>query len=138
MSSLVVWLILAPLAGGVIALAGKVLGAKPVFSVLALSALAAGAIVLAATFGSVGSNTELRYAMGGWTAVRALTPTGITVTVDRTTDVSDLNPGDGVCDVSVNAGDQCNLRGAIEELNAAGQGPDSAVVQVTVAAIAVA
>lgn len=60
---------------------------------------------------------------GGWTAVRALTPTGITVTVDRTTDFSDMNPGDGVCDVSVNAGDQCSLRAAIEELNALG--PDA-------------
>lgn len=42
------------------------------------------------------------------------------VTVNQTGDFSDRNPGDGICDVSVNAGDQCSLRAAIEELNALG------------------
>lgn len=61
--------------------------------------------------------------IGGWTVTRAMIPTGITVTVNQTSDVSDMNPGDGICDVSVNAGDQCTWRAAIEELNAFG--PDA-------------
>lgn len=61
--------------------------------------------------------------IGGWTAVRASVPTGITVTVNRVGDGSDLTPGDGICDASANAGEQCTLRAAIEELNALG--PDA-------------
>lgn len=45
---------------------------------------------------------------------------GTTVTVNQTGDLSDQNPGDGICDVAVDAGDQCSLRAAIEELNALG------------------
>ncbi|MCI0399218.1 MAG: hypothetical protein L0332_18805 [Chloroflexi bacterium] len=59
--------------------------------------------------------------LGGWAVALAAAPTSSTVTVNQTSDVSDLNAGDGVCDVSVNVGDQCTLRAAIEELNA--QGP---------------
>ena len=54
-------------------------------------------------------------------AVPTLTTTSLTLTVNRTGDSPDLNPGDGLCDASVNAGEQCSLRAAIEELNA--QGP---------------
>ncbi|MBE7531416.1 MAG: hypothetical protein HND44_04925 [Chloroflexi bacterium] len=61
--------------------------------------------------------------IGGWTVARALVPTGVTLTVNWTTDANDMNPGDGICDVSVNGGEQCNLRAAIEELNALG--PDA-------------
>ncbi len=58
----------------------------------------------------------------GRAAVQAAV-TSLTVTVNRTGDGSDLNPGDGLCDASVNVGEQCSLRAAIEELNA--QGPDA-------------
>jgi hypothetical protein len=61
--------------------------------------------------------------VGGWTAVQVLAGGGLTLTVNMLSDISDMNPGDGICDVSVNAGDQCNLRAAIEELNALG--PDT-------------
>jgi hypothetical protein len=44
----------------------------------------------------------------------------LTFTVNRTGDGSDLNPGDGICDASVNAGEQCSLRAALEELNSQG------------------
>lgn len=41
------------------------------------------------------------------------------VAVTGTGDVSDYNPGDGVCDVDpATAGDQCTLRAALEETNA--------------------
>lgn len=59
----------------------------------------------------------------GWRLTRAVYAVSTTVTVDRTSDASDRNPGDGICDVSVNVGDQCSLRAAIEELNALG--PDT-------------
>lgn len=39
--------------------------------------------------------------------------------VERSNDVSDANPGDGICDANLGvAGDQCSLRAAIEEANA--------------------
>jgi CSLREA domain-containing protein len=42
-----------------------------------------------------------------------------TFTVNSTTDAPDANPGDGVCDSdSEGAGNQCTLRGAIQEANA--------------------
>ena len=41
----------------------------------------------------------------------------LTLTVNRVQDGDDLNPGDGICDASVNVGEQCTLRAAIEELN---------------------
>lgn len=50
----------------------------------------------------------------------SLATASLTVTVNRTGDASDRNVGDGLCDVSVNIGDQCSLRAAIEELNAQG------------------
>lgn len=59
---------------------------------------------------------------GGQAVVQAAV-TSLTVTVNRVGDGPDLNPGDGLCDTSVNAGEQCSLRAAIEELNA--QGPDT-------------
>ncbi len=49
-------------------------------------------------------------------------PANYIFTVDRTSDSPDRDPGDGACDASVNAGDQCTLRAAIEELNALGPG----------------
>lgn len=49
-------------------------------------------------------------------------PQGITLTVTDNSDSSDINVGDGICDASFLAGEQCTLRAAIEELNA--QGPD--------------
>lgn len=59
----------------------------------------------------------------GWITALAY-PTGTTVTVTDTTDLSDLNPGDGMCDTDLGAaGEQCSLRAAIEELNALG--PDT-------------
>ncbi len=59
---------------------------------------------------------------GGRVIARAAV-TSLTVTVNRVGDGSDLNPGDGLCDTSANAGEQCSLRAALEELNA--QGPDT-------------
>jgi hypothetical protein len=50
-------------------------------------------------------------------APQALPTTGLTLTVNWTSDGSDLNPGDGICDASVNVGEQCSLRAAIEELD---------------------
>lgn len=47
---------------------------------------------------------------------------GITVTVTSTSDASDRNVGDGLCDVSVNPGEQCTLRAALEELYALAPG----------------
>jgi CSLREA domain-containing protein len=42
----------------------------------------------------------------------------VTLTVNLTTDDSDANPGDGICDVNLIIRDsQCTLRGAIEEAN---------------------
>ncbi|VAW31830.1 hypothetical protein MNBD_CHLOROFLEXI01-2116 [hydrothermal vent metagenome] len=61
--------------------------------------------------------------LSGWLLTREVYAAGTTVTVDRTSDASDRNPGDGICDISVNPGDQCTLRAAIEELNALG--PDT-------------
>lgn len=61
--------------------------------------------------------------LGGWLVAPAIYAAGTIVTVNRTGDISDMNPGDGICDASVNLGSQCNLRAAIEELNALG--PDS-------------
>ncbi|WP_420629974.1 hypothetical protein [Candidatus Leptofilum sp.] len=59
----------------------------------------------------------------GWLLTRKVYAVGTTVTVNRISDFSDLNIGDGICDISVNSGDQCTLRAAIEELNALG--PDT-------------
>ncbi len=47
-------------------------------------------------------------------------PPPATLVVERTSDASDSNPGDGICDISVNVGDQCGLRAALEEANALG------------------
>ena len=45
----------------------------------------------------------------------------VTLTVNDTTDLSDVTPGDGICDTSSGtAGSQCSLRAAIQELNAQG------------------
>jgi hypothetical protein len=58
-----------------------------------------------------------------WGAIPALSAPTSTLTVNNNLDDSDINPGDGFCDTSsIDAGDQCSLRAAIEELNA--QGPD--------------
>lgn len=62
-------------------------------------------------------------ACGGWLLARAVYAAGTTVIVNGSGDLSDLAPGDGVCDVLVLAGSQCSLRAAIEELNALG--PDT-------------
>lgn len=59
----------------------------------------------------------------GWLLTRQVYAAGTTLTVNGSGDLSDLNPGDGVCDVLNLAGDQCSLRAAIEELNALG--PDT-------------
>ena len=56
-------------------------------------------------------------------------PVNYTFTVDRTSDQSDRNPGDGLCDVSVNAGEQCTLRAAIEELSALGPGLNPHIIR---------
>ncbi|MBN1666984.1 MAG: hypothetical protein JW862_07835, partial [Anaerolineales bacterium] len=40
-----------------------------------------------------------------------------TFTVNTNNDLADLSVGDGHCDVSVKAGDQCSLRAAIQESN---------------------
>lgn len=55
-------------------------------------------------------------------AMAALVPTvlaqGLTLTVNVSTDGSDIIPGDGICDSNgIIQGDQCSLRAAIEELN---------------------
>jgi CSLREA domain-containing protein len=60
--------------------------------------------------------------IGSSTASRSAPATSLTLTVNRTGDGSDLNPGDGLCDASVNVGQQCSLRAAIEELNSQGAG----------------
>ncbi|MGH3087736.1 MAG: CSLREA domain-containing protein, partial [Rubrobacteraceae bacterium] len=41
-----------------------------------------------------------------------------TFTVNNVGDIADLDPGDGVCNVSLFTGDQCTLRAAIQEANA--------------------
>jgi hypothetical protein len=60
--------------------------------------------------------------VGSWSRIPVSTSTRLIVTVNRIGDGSDRNPGDGLCDVSVNAGEQCSLRAAIEEINAWGPG----------------
>jgi hypothetical protein len=45
-----------------------------------------------------------------------------TLSVNRTGDESDLNPGDGLCDALADVGEQCSLRAAVEEFNAQGPG----------------
>ena len=50
------------------------------------------------------------------------------VAVTTTVDGSDADPGDGVCEITVGAGD-CSLRAAVDEANA-----DEAVIYVTVPA----
>ncbi|MCA9955525.1 MAG: right-handed parallel beta-helix repeat-containing protein [Anaerolineales bacterium] len=62
-------------------------------------------------------------ACGSWLLAQAVHAAGTTVVVNGSGDLSDLNPGDGVCDVLTSAGSQCSLRAAIEELNALG--PDT-------------
>jgi hypothetical protein len=57
---------------------------------------------------------------GRWLAPSAAPATSLSLTVNRTFDGGDLNPGDGLCDASVNVGEQCSLRAAIEELNQQG------------------
>ena len=42
----------------------------------------------------------------------------LTLTVNSTGDASDRNPGDLICDISLDPGNQCTLRAAIEEANA--------------------
>src|SRR5690349_23351212 len=43
----------------------------------------------------------------------------ISLTVNNTSDATDLNPGDGLCDTNAaTAGSQCSLRAAIQEANA--------------------
>ena len=61
--------------------------------------------------------------LAGWRLTAQVHAAGTTLTVNGSGDLSDLNPGDGVCDVLNLAGDQCSLRAAIEELNALG--PDT-------------
>ena len=47
-----------------------------------------------------------------------VTPQSISITVNNTSDTTDLNPGDGVCDTdAVTVGSQCSLRAAIQEAN---------------------
>jgi CSLREA domain-containing protein len=58
--------------------------------------------------------------MGSSMASQSAPTSSLTLTVNRTGDGSDLNPGDGLCDASVNMGQQCSLRAAIEELNSQG------------------
>jgi hypothetical protein len=57
---------------------------------------------------------------GSYTESLSAPGSSLTFTVNRTGDGSDLNPGDGICDASVNAGEQCSLRAALEELNSQG------------------
>jgi hypothetical protein len=57
---------------------------------------------------------------GGWLFAKATAAVSLILTVNRTGDGSDLIPGDGLCDTSVNVGEQCSLRAAIEELNQQG------------------
>lgn len=59
--------------------------------------------------------------LGGWLLSQTVYA-ATTVIVNGSGELSDLNPGDGVCDTLPNPGSQCGLRAAIEELNA--QGPD--------------
>lgn len=42
----------------------------------------------------------------------------VTFVVNRTSDLADLNAGDGLCDTAAQTGNQCTLRAAIEEANA--------------------
>src|SRR5262245_21641994 len=46
-------------------------------------------------------------------------PNGITIEVNVSTDGNDVHPGDGVCEMTVSAGN-CSLRAAIDEANALG------------------
>ncbi len=57
----------------------------------------------------------------GLTVEPAFSAPTVTLTVNDTTDLSDVTPGDGICDTtSATPGSQCSLRAAIEELNAQG------------------
>jgi CSLREA domain-containing protein len=47
----------------------------------------------------------------------ACDPPGVTFTVNTTVDAVDANPGDGICEVTLGAGD-CSLRAAVMEANA--------------------
>ena len=49
--------------------------------------------------------------------LQAASAVDVTFVVNRDEDLGDRNLGDGACDISVNAGDQCTLRAAIEEAN---------------------
>ncbi|MEZ4592400.1 MAG: hypothetical protein R3D55_14840 [Chloroflexota bacterium] len=68
-------------------------------------------------------------AWGSWSLVRSVYAAGTTVVVNDSGDLSDLTPGDGVCDALASAGSQCSLRAAIEELNALG--PDTTPHRIT-------
>lgn len=62
--------------------------------------------------------------LGTLTTARAAFATGTTLVVNGKGDLNDLNPGDGICDVTTNLpGSQCSLRAAVQELNALG--PDA-------------
>lgn len=68
-------------------------------------------------------------AWGNWWLARTVFAAGTTVVVNSSGDLSDLSPGDGVCDVLTSASSQCSLRAAIEELNALG--PDTTPHRIT-------
>ncbi|MCA9988776.1 MAG: right-handed parallel beta-helix repeat-containing protein, partial [Anaerolineales bacterium] len=53
---------------------------------------------------------------------------GTAFIVNRDNDFADRDLADGICDYSVNPGDQCSLRAAIEQLNALGAGPAPHVI----------
>ncbi|WP_420629973.1 NosD domain-containing protein [Candidatus Leptofilum sp.] len=62
--------------------------------------------------------------LAGWLFTQQAHAVGTTLTVNATGDLSDLDPGDGVCSTIPTVGNgQCSLRAAIEELNALGSDP---------------
>ncbi len=75
---LLVWVLIAPLLGAVIALLGKLIGPlqRP-FSVLGAASLAVPAVILGLLLGPVMSGATLRYSLGGWSE-----PYGIALAMD--------------------------------------------------------
>ncbi len=65
--------------------------------------------------------TVVMLILSGLTVEPAFSAPTVILTVNDTTDLPDVSPGDGICDTtSSTPGSQCSLRAAIEELNAPG------------------
>jgi CSLREA domain-containing protein len=104
----------------------------PSFLRLRLSVFGAGLIMLTAAAAAV----WMRSATAGrapistgaparYDSSKGIIPAALTMTVNSLGDADDINIGDGICDSDAGtAGNQCTLRAAIQETNAAAAGDD--------------